>query len=61
MAANYLIEPNSFCGDYFYQPSKQDACDPEMLTNKMEWILRELKENRRIKPRLVILIIYIYI
>ncbi|KAL3080808.1 hypothetical protein niasHS_014913 [Heterodera schachtii] len=54
--ANYLKEPNNFCGDYFFQPAKQDICHPEHFKAKVLWMLRKLKANRERPPSLIFII-----
>uniref|UniRef100_A0A915EF94 Piwi domain-containing protein n=1 Tax=Ditylenchus dipsaci TaxID=166011 RepID=A0A915EF94_9BILA len=46
ICANYAKEPHNFVGDFFYQPARKEAVDPETLQSRMRWILSKLKENR---------------
>uniref|UniRef100_A0A183CBY4 Piwi domain-containing protein n=1 Tax=Globodera pallida TaxID=36090 RepID=A0A183CBY4_GLOPA len=54
--ANYLKEPNNFCGDYFFQPAKQDICHPEHFKSKVSWMLRKLKSKRERPPSIIFII-----
>uniref|UniRef100_A0A915CUS1 Piwi domain-containing protein n=1 Tax=Ditylenchus dipsaci TaxID=166011 RepID=A0A915CUS1_9BILA len=46
ICANYAKEPHNFVGDFFYQPARKEAVDPEALRSRMRWILSKLRENR---------------
>lgn len=56
ICANYVGNPMQFCGDYYYQPCKQDVLDPEMLEYKFTWVLNRLKQSRKSPPQMIFII-----
>jgi len=50
ICSNYAANPNTFVGDYFYQPSRREAVDQESLSHQMKATLERLAKNRPGKP-----------
>ncbi|KAF7635095.1 hypothetical protein Mgra_00005536 [Meloidogyne graminicola] len=46
ICANMAENPYSFIGDYFYQTSRKEAVDLDVLTQRSRWILASLMHNR---------------
>uniref|UniRef100_A0A183C4W1 ubiquitinyl hydrolase 1 n=1 Tax=Globodera pallida TaxID=36090 RepID=A0A183C4W1_GLOPA len=56
ICANYLKNPYKFCGDYYFQPCKQDVLEPTALTYKIGWILEKIKKHRGKAPSVIFII-----
>ncbi|KAI3422135.1 hypothetical protein GPALN_012668 [Globodera pallida] len=56
ICANYLKNPYKFCGDYYFQPCKQDVLEPTALTYKIRWILEKIKKHRGKAPSVIFII-----
>jgi hypothetical protein len=54
--ANYVENPLKFCGDYYYQPTRQDQLDPDFLMAKMKWMLDLVKSAKRKAPQTIFII-----
>ncbi|KAL3091361.1 hypothetical protein niasHS_007154 [Heterodera schachtii] len=57
ICANYApVNPMKFCGDYFFQPFKSNALEPEFLYKKLGELFAKVKQNRQPLPSVVFII-----
>lgn len=40
-------------GDYFYQPSRREAIDPDSLRVRAQWLVTQLKKNITQPPKIL--------